>query len=180
MKLRKGVIIMTLNQLEIIEPLPGEYNLRDYSDVRKNFKWEDAGRDLSFIETGKLNIAYEAIDRHVNDGYGSKTALHYVNGDARVSYTFKEVKDKTDHYARILKQNGVERGDRVFVFLPKTPECYIAILSVIKIGAVAGPLFEAFMEDAVRDRVKDCGGTLLITDKNMVKRVPQADIPTLE
>ena len=171
---------MTLNQLEIIEPLPGDYNLPDYSEMRRNFKWEDAGTDLSFIETGKLNIAYETIDRHVDDGYGSKTALHYVNSDARVSYTFKEVKDKTDHYARILKQNGVVKGDRVFVFLPKTPECYIAILSVIKIGAVAGPLFEAFMEDAVRDRVKDCGGTLLITDKNMVKRVPQADIPTLE
>ena len=171
---------MTLNQLEIIEPLPGDYNLPDYSEMRRNFKWEDAGTDLSFIETGKLNIAYETIDRHVDDGYGSKTALHYVNGDERVRYTFKEVKDKTDHYARILKKNGVVKGDRVFVFLPKTPECYIAILSVIKIGAVAGPLFEAFMEDAVRDRINDCGGTLLITDKEMVRRVPQADIPTLE
>lgn len=171
---------MTLNQLEIIEPLPGDYNLPDYSEMRRNFKWEDAGTDLSFIETGKLNIAYETIDRHVDDGYGSKTALHYVNGDERISYTFKEVKDKTDHYARILKKNGVVKGDRVFVFLPKTPECYIAILSVIKIGAVAGPLFEAFMEDAVRDRINDCGGTLLITDKEMVRRVPQADIPTLE
>jgi len=87
--LSKGVFNVTLNQLEIIEPLPGDYNLPDYSEVRKNFKWEDAGADLSFIETGKLNIAYEAIDRHVNDGYGSKTALHYVNGDERVSYTFK-------------------------------------------------------------------------------------------
>lgn len=171
---------MTLNELEIIEPAPGDYNLPDYSEVRKNFKWEDAGLDLSFIETGRLNIAYETIDRHVDDGYGSKTALHYVNGDERVRYTFKEVKDKTDHYARILKENGVVKGDRVFVFLPKTPECYIAILAVIKIGAVAGPLFEAFMEDAVRDRINDCGGSLLITDKDMVRRVPASDIPTLE
>src|SRR5699024_1038176 len=169
-----------LNQLEIIEPLPGDYNLPDYSEVRKNFKWEDAGTDLSFIETGKLNIAYEMIDRHVDDGYGSKTALHYVNGYERANYTFTEVKERTDHYARILKENGVVKGDRVFIFLPKTPECYIAILSVIKIGAVAGPLFEAFMEDAVRDRINDCGGTLLITDKEMVHRVPASDIPTLE
>src|SRR5699024_6928705 len=63
---------------------------------------------------------------------------------------------------------------------PKTPECYIAILSVIKIGAIAGPLFEAFMEDAVRDRINDCHGSLLITDKEMVRRVPEADIPSLE
>ncbi|SOC43500.1 acetate--CoA ligase [Salinicoccus kekensis] len=171
---------MTLNQLKIIEPVAGDYNLPDYSEVRKNFKWEDAGEGLSFKETGLLNMAHEAIDRHVEDGYGQKTALHYVNGDERISYTFKEVKEKTDHYARILKENGIEKGDRVFIFLPKTPECYIAILSAIKIGAIAGPLFEAFMEDAVRDRMNDCGAKLLITDKEMVKRVPEADIPTLE
>ena len=171
---------MTLNQLKIIEPVAGDYNLPNYSEVRRSFKWEDAGEDLSFNKTGRLNMAHEAIDRHVEDGYGHKTALHYVNGDERVSYTFKEVKEKTDHYARILKENGIEKGDRVFVFLPKTPECYIAILAAIKIGAVAGPLFEAFMEDAVRDRMNDCGAKLLITDKDMVERVPEADIPSLE
>ncbi len=171
---------MPLSQLEMIEPVPGIYNLPDYSVIRENFDWEDAKIGLSFNESGKLNIAYETIDRHVDEGYGSKTALHYVNGDERASYTFKEVKDKTDHYARILKENGVVKGDRVFVFLPKTPECYIAILAVIKIGAVAGPLFEAFMEDAVRDRINDCDGSLLITDKEMVDRVPKEDIPSLE
>ena len=175
-----GIFQMSLKQLEIIEPVPGEYNLKDYTKVRENFKWEDAKNGLSFNETGRLNIAYETIDRHVDDGYGDKIALHYVNGDERISYTFKEVKEKTDHYARILKENGAEKGDRIFVFLPKTPECYIAILSVIKIGAIAGPLFEAFMEDAVRDRINDCHGSLLITDKEMVRRVPEADIPSLE
>ena len=82
---------MTSNKERAIEPVPGTYNLADYNEVRKNFTWDDA--DLN----GKLNIAYETIDRHVDDGFGSKTALHYVNGDERVSYTFKEVKEKTDH-----------------------------------------------------------------------------------
>lgn len=172
--------MMSLSQLEIIEPVSGEHNLPNYPEVRRHFDWEDAKIGLSFNETGKLNIAYETIDRHVHDGHGDKTALHYVNGDERISYTFKEVKEKTDHYARVLKENGVVKGDRVFVFLPKTPECYIAILSVIKIGAIAGPLFEAFMEDAVRDRMNDCNASLLITDKDMVERVPKEDIPSLE
>jgi acetyl-CoA synthetase len=94
--------------------------------------------------------------------------------------TFREVKEKTDHYSRILRSNGVKKGERVFIFLPKTPECYISILAAIKIGAIAGPLFEAFMEDAVRDRINDCRGTLLITNREMVSRVPQNDIPSLE
>lgn len=163
---------MTSNTERMIEPLAGTYNLSDYEEVRNNFTWDNID--------SKLNIAYETIDRHVDDGYGKKTALHYVNGDERVSYTFQEVKEKTDHYARILKRNGVKKSDRVFVFLPKTPECYISILAVIKIGAIAGPLFEAFMEDAVRDRINDCEGTLLITDKEMASRVPKEDIPSLE
>ncbi|MGN8645366.1 acetate--CoA ligase [Gracilibacillus sp. HCP3S3_G5_1] len=168
---------LTTKQLETLD---GQYNLNNYNEIYRTFDWSDAKALLSAAKTGKINAAYEAIDRHVDDGYGDKIALHYIDNNEKRSYTFKEVKDQTDHYARILKEHGVTKGDRVFVFLPKTPECYIAILAAIKVGAIAGPLFEAFMEEAVRDRINDCDGTLLITDKNLVKRVPQEDIPSLE
>ncbi|WP_407270735.1 acetate--CoA ligase [Radiobacillus sp. PE A8.2] len=166
---------------KVIAALSGAHNLVDYQATKASFQWDNAAQQLSFTKTGKLNAAYETIDRHVAEGYGDKVALHYVNEhEAARSFTFKEVKDKTDHYAAILKQHGVKKGDRVFVFLPKTPECYIAILSIIKIGAIAGPLFEAFMEDAVKDRINDCTGTVLITDQQLVKRVPKQEIPSLE
>ncbi|MCG1010889.1 acetate--CoA ligase [Salinicoccus sp. ID82-1] len=171
---------MSHREAKIIDPVPGAYNLGDYDHTRRTFRWDNAADGLKFRSTGKLNIAYETIDRHVEDGYGDKTALHYANGEEKRSYTFQEIKEKSDHYARILKENGIRKGDRVFVFLPKTPECYIAILSIIKVGAIAGPLFEAFMEDAVRDRINDCNGTLLITDRDMVERVPREDIPSLK
>ncbi|MBM7571055.1 acetate--CoA ligase [Aquibacillus albus] len=171
---------MTAEETKTISPISGSYNLTNYTEVSKSFNWESAAQELSFQKTGKLNAAYETIDRHVDEGFGDKIALYYVNGDEQRELTFREVKEKTDHYARILKENGVVKGDRVFVFLPKTPECYIAILAVIKIGAIAGPLFEAFMEDAVKDRINDCKGTVLITDKELVQRVPQSDIPSLE
>ncbi|CAM2811125.1 acetate--CoA ligase [Salinicoccus roseus] len=165
---------------EVINPIEDTYNLSNYEEIRHAYDWHQAGEDLRFRETGKVNIAYETIDRHVEDGYGDKVALHYVDGETRTSMTFREVKEKTDHYSRILRSNGVKKGERVFIFLPKTPECYISILAAIKIGAIAGPLFEAFMEDAVRDRINDCRGTLLITNREMVSRVPQNDIPSLE
>ncbi|MRH42025.1 acetate--CoA ligase [Aquibacillus halophilus] len=167
-------------ETKIISPVPGSYNLANYQETKASFTWEDTAQELSFHKTGKLNAAYETVDRHVDEGYGDKIALHYVNDDEHRTLTFKEVKDKTDHYARILLNNGVTKGDRVFIFLPKTPECYISILAVIKIGAIAGPLFEAFMEDAVKDRINDCQGTVLITDNELVKRVPKKDIPSLE
>lgn len=170
---------MGVIEKEVLTPVPGKYNLENYEEIRDSFSWEQASSELSFTRNGKINAAYETIDRHVDEGYGDKIALHYVDGDERRTLTFKEVKDKTDHYARVLKEHGVQKGDRVFVFLPKTPECYISILAIIKIGAIAGPLFEAFMEEAVKDRINDCKGTVLITDKEMVKRVPQREIPTL-
>ncbi len=154
---------MTKQATSHIEKVDGNYNLSNYEAIRENFDWEDAKELLSAAKTGKVNAAYETIDRHVDEGYGDKIAIHYINEQEKKSYTFKEVKDKTDHYARILKENGVTKGDRVFIFLPKTPECYIAILASIKVGAIAGPLFEAFMEDAVRDRINDCD---LVTIKN--------------
>lgn len=174
-----GVINVLDTKSKILEPVPGVNNLVNYEKTRHSFSWEKASKELSFWKTGKVNVAYETIDRHVEEGYGDKAALHYVNGDENHTLTFKEVKDKTDHYARVLKNNGVKKGDLVFVFLPKTPACYISILAIIKIGAIAGPLFEAFMEDAVKDRINDCKGTVLITDNELSKRVPKSEIPSL-
>ncbi|WP_270179928.1 acetate--CoA ligase [Alkalihalobacillus sp. CinArs1] len=152
-------------------------NLESYEEAYATFQWESV--DDFLHRSGKMNVAYECIDRHVENGFGNKVALHYVNEDEKRSLTFEEVKIKTDHYAAVLKKHGVKKGERVFVFLPKNPECYIAILAVIKIGAIAAPLFEAFMEEAVKDRIIDCGGTALLTDRELQKRVPANEIPTL-
>lgn len=175
----KGSISMLLEKRTVLEAVQGRCNLPDYETARDAFSWALAGQALHYKKTNRVNAAYETIDRHLHEGHGEKTALHYVQGASRKSMTFRQVKDKTDHYARVLKEHGVEKGDRVFVFLPKSPPCYIAILSIIKIGAIAVPLFEAFMEDAVRDRMNDCQGTVLITDDELLKRVPQTDIPSL-
>lgn len=163
-----------------INAVDGNYNLINYETVKEDFSWDQASRALRFHSTGKINAAYEAIDRHVEDGYGDKIALHYVNGNERVDLTFREVKEKTDHYAQVLLNHGVKKGDRVFVFLPKNPACYISILAIIKIGAIAGPLFEAFMAEAIKDRINDCQGSVLITDRELFKRVPLEDIPSLQ
>src|SRR5690625_6846196 len=142
----------------------------NYEKERDIFSWETASRRLSFWKTGKVNVAYETIDRHVEECYGEKVALHYVNENEKIALTFREIKDRTDHYANVLKKQGVQKGERVFVFLPKTPECYISILAIIKMGAIAAPLFEAFMADAVKDRMNDCQGTTLITDEEKIGR----------
>ncbi|HLQ72837.1 MAG TPA: acetate--CoA ligase [Bacillota bacterium] len=171
---------MAIVKSKVIEPLSGPYNLEDYEKARENFSWDEASKVLSFHQTGKLNATHEIVDRHVNEGYGDKIALHFRHEQATTSYTFNDIKQQINHYARIIKSNGIVKGDRVFIFLPKSPECYIAILAAVKVGAIAVPLFEAFMEDAVKERMNDCEGKLLITDFTMVERVPEKDIPSLK
>lgn len=161
-----------------ILPVDGTYNLQDYEATFRKFSWKHA--EDHFVNSGKVNIAYECVDRHVADGFGGKLALHYVHGQIEEKLTFSELKEKIDSVAAVLKKYGVKKGDRVFIFLSKNPDCYIAILAAIKVGAIAGPLFEAFMEQAVFDRMKDCGANVLITAPELAGRVPKEELPDLK
>ena len=171
---------MTTLKLQPNKGANHSYNLANYQESVVDFSWEEVEKQFSWYNSGKVNMAHECIDRHVADGYGDKIALHYLNEKEEIQFTFSQLKEKTDHLATILKNNGVKKGDIVFIFFPKNPDCYIAMIAAIKIGAVAGPLFEAFMEEAIRDRIADCNGRYLITDSDLVKRVPKGDLPTLE
>ncbi|MGI2296411.1 acetate--CoA ligase [Paenibacillus sp. GXUN7292] len=171
---------MTLAYGNLIQPLQREHHLQDYQKAVESFNWQDVEQHFTWYKTGKVNMVYECLDRHVDEGYGDKLAIHYINGDIEEKYTFAQLKQKTDHVATVYKNYGIQKGDRVFIFLPKNPDCYIAILAAIKIGAIAGPLFEGFMEESIKDRMLDCGAKLLVTDHVLGKRVPKSTIPTLE
>ncbi|MDF2606305.1 MAG: acsA [Bacillales bacterium] len=165
--------------LRVIEPVIGEYNLQNYELERTIFNWKSVEKKFSWNSTGKVNMAYECIDRHVDDGFGDKIALHYINENEELKLTFLEVKEKTDHLASVLIKHGIKKGDFVFIFLPKHPDCYLAMIAAIKIGAVAAPLFEAFMEEAIKDRIGDCNGKYLISHPDFIKRVPRKELPSL-
>ncbi|WP_100011739.1 acetate--CoA ligase [Lentibacillus sediminis] len=167
-----------------VQKLPareGQHNLADYEKARENFSWEDMKKNFSWYETGKVNAAYEAVDRHAEDPEKrDKTALLYSSPDREASLTFSELRDQSNKFANVLKKYEVKKGDRVFLFMPRSPEFYAAFFGILKVGAVAGPLFEAFMEQAVRDRLEDSGASMLVTTPELLERVPQEDLPDLE
>ncbi|OOE12832.1 acetate--CoA ligase [Fictibacillus arsenicus] len=167
-----------MTKLAAIEPVSGTYNVvTDRDDAP--FSWDTITERFNRRDDGKTNMAYECVDRHVEEGRGKKTALHYLDDSQEYKITYEELKKTTDKWAAVLSKHGVKKGDFVFVFLPKHPDCHIAMLAAIKLGAVVGPLFEAFMSDAVRDRIADCEGTFLITDQDLYKRVPRNELPSL-
>ncbi len=155
-------------------------NLQNYDECYENFCWNDVEKQFTWSKTGKVNAAYEAIDRHVDEGKKDKIALYYSDSVREEAYTFSEMKEKSNQFGNVLRKIGVHKGDRVFIFMPRSPELYFSFLGTVKIGAIAGPLFEAFMDDAVKDRLENSEAVALVTTPDLLKRVPVQELPHLK
>ncbi|KYG26686.1 acetate--CoA ligase [Alkalihalobacillus trypoxylicola] len=166
--------------MQALPSVNGNYNLENYDKIKKDFNWDTANQAFSWHDTGKINLAYEAIDRHALGEKASKIALYYSDGKREEKFTYEEMKVNSNKAANVLKSVGVEKGDRVFIFMPRSPELYFSLIGTIKLGAIVGPLFEAFMEGAVRDRLEDSEAKVLVTTSALLERVPVGDLPQLE
>jgi len=114
---------------------------------------------------GKLNAAYNCVDRHVEAGAGDKVAFHWVGepeDDAR-DITYAQLKDEVCKAANAITELGIETGDRVAIYLPMIPEAIIAMLACARIGAPHTVVFGGFSAEALSSRVLDCGAKLIIT-----------------
>ena len=168
-------------KMEAFPTVEGNYNLQNYDEMYEQFQWQQAEEHFSWHTTGKVNLAYEAIDRHAEGLKKDKPALCYLSSTRNETYTFGDLKKMSNKAGNVLRDTGgVKKGDRVFIFMPRSPELYFALLGAIKLGAIVGPLFEAFMEDAVKDRLYDSSASVLVTTPELVKRVPVKDLPALK
>ncbi|MEH7462181.1 acetate--CoA ligase [Bacillus thuringiensis] len=168
-------------KVETLPVIQGENNLLNYDEAYRNFNWEEVNQNFSWHETGRVNMAYEAIDRHAQSHRKNKVALYYQDGARKEKYTFKEMKELSNKAGNVLKNYGdVEKGDRVFIFMPRSPELYFTLLGAVKLGAIVGPLFEAFMEAAVCDRLVDSEAKVLVTTPELLERIPFNDLPALK
>ncbi len=171
---------MTLQHNEKLAVTAKGSNLESYEQAVQNFRWEDIEQRFSWSTTGKVNMAYEAIDRHVEEGKGDRIALHYSDSVRDESYTYADLSRESNRFANVLRSLGIGKGDRVFIFMPRTPELYFSLLGILKVGAVVGPLFEAFMETAVKDRLQDSGAAAIVTTPALLPRVARDELPELK
>ncbi|WP_028549412.1 acetate--CoA ligase [Paenibacillus sp. UNC451MF] len=171
---------MDHTNIESIEPVSKSSNMKNFEDERAQFSWEAIEKQFSWSTTGKVNMAYEAIDRHAESAKSDKIALYYSDDKRDEKYTYKDMKLQSNRFGNVLRKLGITKGDRVFIFMPRTPELYFSLIGSIKIGAVVGPLFEAFMETAVRDRLQDSGAVAIITTPSLVSRIPVNELPELK
>jgi acetyl-CoA synthetase len=157
-----------------IRKLPEDYagaNLLDYAACAQTFSWAEARSLLDGLPGGGLNIAHEAIDRHVKGGRGDKLALRWIGRDDQVKdFTYAALGAATNRFANVLLQNGVSKGDRVFSLLGRVPELYIAVFGTLKNGSVFSPLFSAFGPEPIKARMTIGDARVLITTEAFYRR----------
>jgi acetyl-CoA synthetase len=121
---------------------------------------------------GKLNAAYNCVDRHVEAGRGEKVAIHWVGepeGDTR-DITYAQLKDEVCQAANALTALGVQAGDRVAIYMPMIPEAVVAMLACARIGAPHTVVFGGFSADALASRLDDCHAKVVITSDGGYRR----------
>ncbi len=160
-----------------------EPNLKDYDAVAKDFSWDSHMNLVEWFSDGKLNAAYNAVDRHVKAGKGDKTALVWIGADkTRKTYTFSDLMRESNKFANALVSLGIGKGERVFLFLPRIPELYFSFLGILKTGAIGGTLFQAFGPDALKDRLGDSEAVAVITTHGLKPRLTEilGELPHLK
>jgi acetyl-CoA synthetase len=132
---------------------------------------------------GKLNAAYNCVDRHVEAGNGDKVAFHWVGepeDDAR-TITYAEMKDEVCKAANALTELGVRTGDRIAIYMPMIPEAVVAMLACARIGAPHTVVFGGFSSDALATRLTDCNAKVVITSDGGYRRgAPSALKPAVD
>ena len=170
-----------------------EANLDDYAAVREGFSWAAARSLLRGLPDGGLNIAFEAVDRHLDEGLADKVAIRWLGRDSQRDsqmdsqrdcqrgreqdshrdsqthvlgcrdLTYGELASLTSRFAHLLERLDVAPGERVFSLLGRVPELYVAALGTLKAGRVFSPLFSAFGPEPVRARMTLGDARVLVT-----------------
>jgi acetyl-CoA synthetase len=157
-----------------IQKRPEDYrgaNLLDYAECAQTFSWAQARSLLNGFPGGGLNIAHEAIDRHVKEGRGDKLALRWIGRDDQVkNFTYAALCAAANRFANVLSQNGIGKGDRVYSLLGRVPELYIAVFGTLKNGSVFSPLFSAFGPEPIKARMTIGDARVLITTEAFYRR----------
>jgi acetyl-CoA synthetase len=132
--------------------------------------WSDAPFAKWFVG-GKLNVAYNCVDRHVESGHGDQVAIHWVGepGDTR-TITYNDLKREVSKAANALISLGLETGDRVAIYMPMVPEAIFSILAVARLGATHSVVFAGFSAEALRTRIEDAEAKIVITTDGQYRR----------
>jgi acetyl-CoA synthetase len=147
-------------------------NIGSYDERVKDFDWSISEKELDYKPGDNINIGWYCSDRICDQGKADKLALIWEGmGNKEKTYTFNDVRLASNTIASFLKELGVKPEERVCLFMDKIPELYLGFVGVLKLGAIAQPLFSAFGDESLHVRLDNAETTAIITQKKHVKKV---------
>jgi acetyl-CoA synthetase len=159
-------------------------NIGSYEDRLKDFSWSIAEKELGYTPGDSLNIGWYCTDRICQLGKADKTALIWEGRDEDIQrrYTFNDLRILTNTFGTFLRNTGLKDGDRICLFMDKVPELYIGFLAILKIGAVAQPLFSAFGDESLFVRLDNASTRAIITTRKHASKIQKIldKLPNLE
>ena len=145
--------------------------LTDYAAECRDFSWSAARASLDGLPDGGLNIAHEAIDRHVQKGQGARIALRWLDKQgAAHDFSYARLRELTNRFANVLAGLGIGRGDAVFALMGRMPALYIGALGTLKNGSVFCPMFSAFGPEPIHQRMSIGRARVLVTTAALYAR----------
>jgi len=156
------------------------HNMSEYEAAVESFEWADVYDEADWDAPASLNVAHETVDRHAADR--SRIALYHVDEAGETTkLTFWELAEQSNRFANVL-DDLVDEGDRVFSYMPRTPEHYVALVGTLKRGAVWGSVNERFGPDGISYRLDDCDATVVVTTTSNRDTIAEAleDAPSVE
>ncbi|MFH0761376.1 MAG: acetate--CoA ligase [Bacteroidota bacterium] len=156
---------------------------KSYEERIKNFSWAEAGRELGYNPGDVINIGWYCSDRICQLGKSEKTALIWEGrGDEVRRYSYNDIRLLSNTIGAFLKGLGITDGDRVCLFMDKVPELYIGLVGILKIGAIAQPLFSAFGDESLFIRLENAGTRAIITQRKHASKIQKIldQLPNLE
>jgi len=127
--------------------------------------WNFTEPNVKWFEGGKLNITENCLDRHIYN-LGDKPAIIWEPNDPNEAHrilSYKQLLQKVEQFANVLKNNNIRKGDRVCIYLPMVPELVIATLACARIGAIHNVVFGGFSAQSIADRINDAACKVVVT-----------------
>ena len=163
-------------QWEPIRKTPDAWKIRphllDYGKSCAGFSWDEVRREFAGLPGGKgLNIAHEAVDRHLGGPRQDRLAMRWLGKEGTVrDLTFADLSRESSRFANVLRKLGVAKGERVFVLAGRIPELYFAALGALKNGSVFCPMFSAFGPEPIRQRLERGDARILVTTRRQYEK----------
>lgn len=165
----------------LIPPENRNANMESYSEFSRSFSWKDFEKEFSWHKTGNINMAHEAIDRWAADReVRDRTAMVFEKAGITKEFSYLEIREVSSRWSNLLIECGFSVGDRLFIFLPSSPEIYFVMVACARLGIIFSPLYANLSFEELEARIRNARPKGMVTHPDLVAFLPRNSMAGVE